>query len=55
METRFAKIRKDLTMFTCENCGKLTREVGYGKTYCKKCFEEMGQENIVNDKRGDVK
>lgn len=43
MNNRF---RKGRGCFYCEECGKLTRDVGNGVPYCQSCVNKMEQENL---------
>jgi hypothetical protein len=43
-------------VYTCQNCGKKTRETGDGESsvgMCAKCYEEGGLENEHSDNDGE--
>jgi len=49
MDTRESmnnRFRKGRGCFYCEECGKLTRDVGNGVPYCQSCVNKMEQENL---------
>lgn len=44
------------SVYTCDSCGKRTRDTGRGETEgstCAACYEEAGWENEHSDTRGD--
>lgn len=48
------RFQKDSGVYTCECCGKRTRETGNGESmsggsYCAFCLELLEQENCLND------
>ena len=53
MKNRYAHMTTGKGIFTCESCGKKTRDVlGINLPYCKKCIEKQEHENFHID-QGD--
>lgn len=47
-----SKMQKGSGIYTCEECGKNTRETGNGESFvrfCRKCYEIGGLENSLSD------
>lgn len=49
---RFTKTTQGSGTYKCDCCGKLTRETGSEESschLCKKCFDEINEENKISD------
>ena len=50
--TTNSRFRRGTGCYTCSSCGKRTRNTGdqsLGSTLCPRCWEESGDENMVQD------